>query len=65
VQGFIALWDYADRIPEAHEEVGRLYREGKVVLRLHEIAGIENALNALNMMFSGGNTGKLMIKVSA
>ena len=65
VQGFIALWDYADRIPEAHEEVARLYREGKIVLRLHEISGIENALNALNTMFSGGNTGKLMIKVSA
>jgi len=37
--------------------------EGKVKSAEHIVDGLENAPDALNLLFSGGNTGKLIVAV--
>ena len=62
VQGFIVL-DYADRYPEAIAALGGWMAEGKLKARLDVVDGLENALEALKKLFTGANTGKLMVRV--
>jgi hypothetical protein len=38
--------------------------EGKIKYDTTVVKGIENALDALNMLFTGANTGKLLVQVS-
>ena len=63
VQGFIIL-DYAARFNEAATQLGKWKMFGKLKDRETVIDGLENARDAINMLFSGGNTGKLLVKVS-
>lgn len=62
MQGLIIL-DYADRYAEAHAELSRLEAEGAIKTREHVVDGLEQAPEALNMLFTGANTGKLMVRV--
>lgn len=63
VQGFIVI-DYAARYPEAIRALTKLHLEGRMKWRQHEIEGLEQADKAVRMLYTGGNTGKLMIKVA-
>lgn len=63
VQGFIVT-DHASRIPDAYQALFALHRAGKLKWRVHEIAGLERAVEAVKLLYSGGNNGKLLIKVS-
>lgn len=63
VQGFI-IFDYAARYAEAYRALTVLHRQKKVKWHLHSIAGLENAVKAVRMLYTGGNNGKLMVKVS-
>ncbi len=63
VQGFIAF-DYAARYPEAFRALAKLRLEGKLNWRFHDIDGLENADNAVRMLFNGQNKGKLIVKVA-
>ncbi len=63
VQGFIVI-DSAMRYPEAFRALSKLRLEGRLHWRHHEIKGLEQAEKAVRMLYSGENTGKLMIKVS-
>ena len=38
--------------------------QGKIKYDVHVVKGIENALSALDLLFTGGNTGKLLVQVS-
>src|SRR5439155_27258117 len=62
VQGFIVL-DYASRFMEAATQLGRWKMFGKLKDRETIGAGLEKASDAINMLFTGGNTGKLIVKV--
>jgi NADPH-dependent curcumin reductase CurA len=62
MQGFIIL-DYLDRFPEAQVEMAGWIAEGKVKYATHIVEGLENAGDALNLLFTGGNTGKVIVKV--
>lgn len=62
VQGFIVL-DYVDRYPEAVSALAQWMAEGKLKVRLDVVDGLENALQALKKLYTGANTGKLMIRV--
>jgi hypothetical protein len=42
----------------------RLYAEGKLLNRSHVIEGLENAPEALRLLLTGQNEGKLMVRVS-
>jgi NADPH-dependent curcumin reductase CurA len=62
MQGFIIL-DYLDRFPEAVLQLVQWAGEGRIQWRDHVVEGLEQAPDALNMLFTGANTGKLMVRV--
>ncbi|KAJ6576402.1 hypothetical protein DFH09DRAFT_1246372 [Mycena vulgaris] len=63
IQGFIIL-DYTREFPAAIEEMARGLADGSLKRKFHIVEGLEQAPVALPMLFSGGNTGKLVVKVS-
>ncbi|PPQ66557.1 hypothetical protein CVT24_007122 [Panaeolus cyanescens] len=64
IQGFI-LFDYISEYPVALNELSKGLSSGAIKRKFHIIdGGIEQAPVALPMLFSGGNTGKLVVKVS-
>ena len=62
VEGFLIL-DYASRFTEAATQLGKWKMMGKLKDRQTIVEGIEKAPEAINMLFTGGNTGKLLVKV--
>ena len=62
VQGFIIL-DYASRFMEAATQLGQWKMFGKIKDRETIVEGLEKTPEAINMLFTGGNTGKLIVKV--
>jgi NADPH-dependent curcumin reductase CurA len=63
VEGFIVL-DYMDRAKEAFAELGKWLAEGKIKYRVEIIEGLEQAPEALNKLFDGSHSGKLIVKIS-
>ena len=63
LRGFI-VFDYIKRYMEAFQDLSTWMRDGKIKYKNHIIPGIENAENALKMLFNGENLGKLIIEVS-
>ena len=63
VQGFI-VFDYVKRYGEAMRDMGQWVSEGKLKFKVDVVDGLENAPKALNMLFDGSNTGKLIVKVA-
>ncbi len=62
MEGFLVL-DYLDRFPEAVLQLVAWVEEGRLQWRDHVVDGLESAPRALNMLFTGENTGKLMVRV--
>jgi len=62
VEGFIIL-DYASRFMEAATQLGQWKMFGKIKDRETIVEGLEKAPDAINMLFTGGNIGKLIVKV--
>jgi NADPH-dependent curcumin reductase CurA len=62
MEGFLIL-DYFDRLPAAQAEVAGWLAEGKIKSAEHVVDGLENAPDALNLLFTGGNTGKVIVRV--
>ena len=62
MEGFLVL-DYLDRFPEAVLQLVQWVSEGRIKWRDHVVDGLEQAPQALNMLFTGENTGKLMVRV--
>jgi NADPH-dependent curcumin reductase CurA len=63
VQGFVVS-DYVPRFPEA---VGKIYgwlKEGRIKWREQVVEGLENAPDAVRMLFEPNKIGKLVLKVS-
>lgn len=60
MEGFIIL-DYLDRFPDAQLEMAGWIAEGKIKSSEHVVEGLEKAPDALNLLFSGGNTGKVIV----
>lgn len=63
MEGFVIL-DHLDRYPQFHEQLVGWMDAGRINFRLHTIQGIESAPEALAMLFTGSNTGKLMVQFS-
>jgi NADPH-dependent curcumin reductase CurA len=63
VQGLIVL-DWADRVPEAIRELAAWHRQGRLKLRedVRE-GGLDAFPEVLNLLYTGGNNGKLVLKV--
>jgi NADPH-dependent curcumin reductase CurA len=62
MQGFIVI-DFLPRFPEAALQLGVWAAEGKIHNRVHVVDGFLSAPAAINMLFTGENTGKLVVKV--
>lgn len=60
MQGFLIL-DYLDRFPEAQADMFGWVLEGKVKHAVHVVDGLTSAPDALNLLFTGGNTGKVIV----
>jgi NADPH-dependent curcumin reductase CurA len=62
MEGFLIL-DYFDRLDEGRADVAAWLGEGKIKSSEHIVEGLENAPDALNLLFTGGNTGKVIVQV--
>ncbi|MEU1204602.1 NADP-dependent oxidoreductase [Nocardia sp. NPDC005825] len=59
--GFV-VFDYADRYAEAGARLGQWLAEGRIKSREHVVeGGVERFGETLNMLFTGANTGKLVL----
>ena len=63
VQGLI-VFDWANRVPEAIAQLGAWHKEGKLKIRedVRE-GGLDAFPDVLNLLYTGGNQGKLVLKV--
>jgi NADPH-dependent curcumin reductase CurA len=62
VQGFIVM-DFGARFMEAATQLGQWKMFGKIKDRETIVEGLEKCGEAINMLFTGANTGKLIVKV--
>ncbi len=62
MEGFVAT-DYAESFPEAVLDLAVWHRAGRLVFKEHIVEGLASFPSALNMLFSGENLGKLIIRV--
>jgi NADPH-dependent curcumin reductase CurA len=63
IEGFIVT-DYMSRYAEAFAKLGEWYAAGRLKYRADVVEGLEQAPAALNKLFDGTNTGKLIVRVS-
>jgi NADPH-dependent curcumin reductase CurA len=63
IHGYLVS-DHLDRSGEAIEYLAGLIAEGKLTYHETIIDGLENAIEAQNLLYTGGNTGKLLLKVA-
>lgn len=63
MQGLI-VFDWANRVPEAIAQLGAWHKEGKLKIRedVRE-GGLDAFPDVLNLLYTGGNLGKLVLKV--
>ena len=64
IKGFIII-DYLPRAGEAIAELAPMVMSGQLKWKAHVVEGLENAVDAVNLLFSGAHDGKLMVRVSA
>jgi NADPH-dependent curcumin reductase CurA len=62
MEGFIII-DYIERFPEAQMEMAGWLASGQIKSAEHIVEGLERAPEALNLLFTGGNTGKVIVQV--
>lgn len=62
MQGFL-IFDYADRAGEARAALAEWLRSGQMNVREHILEGPEAAKGAIDMLYKGANTGKLIVAV--
>ena len=59
----IIVFDYFPRAAEAITDLSEWVIEGKIIYKEHIVEGIDGFATALQMLFTGANTGKLVLKV--
>ncbi|MEM1401860.1 MAG: NADP-dependent oxidoreductase [Pseudomonadota bacterium] len=62
VRGF-AVPDHYNEVPELLEKLTPYVMQGKVKHRSHILEGLESSIDGLNLFFTGGNRGKLIVKL--
>ncbi|MEE4360084.1 MAG: NADP-dependent oxidoreductase [Pseudomonadales bacterium] len=63
IKGFIII-DYFPRFPEGIAEMAGWLAAGKIKYDTDIVDGLENAVDAVNRLFDGANTGKLLVRCS-
>ena len=64
MEGYTAF-HFADRYAEGREDIAKWMAEGKLKMLEQVEQGIESFPRALEMLFTGGNTGKLIVRVAS
>ena len=54
-------FDYASQYASAQKDLTKWVSEGKLKRKFHLVQGLDNASEALGLLFNGGNTGKLYV----
>lgn len=62
IEGF-TMPDHLHETPQLLQTLTPYVLEGKVKYRAHVLDGLEAGITGLNLFFTGGNTGKLMVKL--
>lgn len=62
IEGFLAF-DHLDALPEAVAHLADLVRTGHLAYREHVLEGLDAAPGAITMLYSGQNTGKLIVQL--
>jgi hypothetical protein len=62
MEGFLVL-DYASHFAEAQMELAGLVLSGALKHQEHVLTGLDRAPEALNLLFTGGNHGKMLVAV--
>ncbi|MDO6764358.1 NADP-dependent oxidoreductase [Agarivorans sp. 1_MG-2023] len=62
IQGF-TMPDHFDKAPQLMQQVGAYLQAGKLQYRVHVLDGLESAIEGINLLFSGQNQGKLIVKL--
>src|SRR5579863_28591 len=62
MEGFLIL-DYVERFPSAQLELAGWLAEGKIIHAEQVVHGLERAPDALNMLFTGANMGKVIVEL--
>ena len=62
IKGF-TMPDHWDKTPEYMAKLSAYLGAGKLKYRAHTLDGLESAIDGINLLFTGGNTGKLMEKL--
>jgi NADPH-dependent curcumin reductase CurA len=62
IQGF-TMPDHMDKIPEMSQKMAAYLMNGQIKYRAHTLHGLESAIEGINLLFTGGNTGKLMVEL--
>ena len=63
VQGFI-VFDFQEKFPEMMQELGGWITEGRIKTTQDVRPGLDRALEYLDLLYTGGNNGKLLCEVS-
>jgi NADPH-dependent curcumin reductase CurA len=62
LQGFIYT-DYMDRMGEFYQDMGAMIASGSVTGRETVMDGLESAMDAFRGLFTGANTGKMLVRL--
>jgi NADPH-dependent curcumin reductase CurA len=62
IRGF-AMPDHFGEVPELLAKLTPYVMSGKIKYRSHILEGLETAIDGLNLFFTGGNKGKLIVKL--
>jgi NADPH-dependent curcumin reductase CurA len=62
IRGF-TMPDHYDNVPAMSEKLLAYFMTGKLKYRAHKLKGLESAIEGINLLFTGGNTGKLMVEL--
>jgi len=63
IEGYLVS-DYLDQFPQGIAQIREWVGEGRLQFREQVIDGLENTLDAFNLLFEGRNEGKLMVRVA-
>ena len=62
IQGF-TMPDHFGEVPDLIAKLSPYVMAGKIKYRSHVIDGLESAIDGLNLLFTGGNKGKLIVRL--
>lgn len=62
IQGY-TMPDHWDKSAELVQAVAGYLMKGQIKYKAHTLEGLESAIEGINLLFTGGNMGKLMVKL--